>query len=714
MPGFCAIAILAFSLLLTQASFGGDAGVRSRESFNAGWRFGRFGPMPDGSTTPEPGAERWSVTARASSEESSKGNGAEDAFDGDPQTRWCASGGAANEWVQLDLGADRQIGRVALDWEFPELTYGSAIETSADGKQWTPFAPGPVRFFRVRVTKLPEGKWASIREIRLFDAEGQPIRNTRVAGGEAPSSTTFDDSGWRMLDVPHDWGIEGPFRDDLPGDTGKLPWKGIGWYRKHFNVPAGDQGKRIFIDFDGAMANARVWLNGHEVGGWPYGYQPFRLELTPHVKFGSDNVLAVRLDTAHWGSRWYPGAGLYRNVWLVKTNPVHVAHWGVLRDDGVDDGREGNRPGCRHGREPGQGDASVHSPIGHPRIRGRRSAGARVAATRPPHRSGQAPPARSIGLAVVPKPRRWDLAAPNLYLANDGPSRRPDRRRLRPALRLPDDRVHASRRVQAQRPPRPAVRHVQPPRPRPAGGRAERPSPRAAARDPQGDGRQRAADLAQPARAELLDLADRMGFVVMVEAFDCWKRGKTCRRLQQALRRVAREGPAGHGPPRAEPSQRGHVEHRQRDRRAERAGAGPAAPRHRPRRGSDPARHGGLQQRQCGHERVPDRGGRLRAQLQPVGVSADPEPSRQRAETDLHVRVFVVRQLAGRVLLPVKRGRDSRGQLPGLVVRRGRRRPGPSRRTRSSRPSTRTPRSSASSSGPASTTWASRRRTIPT
>ena len=134
---------------------------------------------------------------------------------------------------------------------------------------------------------------------------------------------------WRTLNVPHDWGVEGPFRDDLPGDTGKLPWKGIGWYRKHFNVPASDQGKRLFIDFDGAMADARVWLNGQYVGTWPYGYQPFRLELTPFVKFGAENVLAVRLDTAQWGSRWYPGAGIYRNVWIVKTSPVHVGHWGV-------------------------------------------------------------------------------------------------------------------------------------------------------------------------------------------------------------------------------------------------------------------------------------------------------------------------------------------------------------------------------------------------
>ena len=72
-----------------------------------------------------------------------------------------------------------------------------------------------------------------------------------------------------------------------------------------------------------------VWLNGQYVGTWPYGYQPFRLELTPFVKFGAENVLAVRLDTAQWGSRWYPGAGIYRNVWIVKTSPVHVGHWGV-------------------------------------------------------------------------------------------------------------------------------------------------------------------------------------------------------------------------------------------------------------------------------------------------------------------------------------------------------------------------------------------------
>jgi len=145
----------------------------------------------------------------------------------------------------------------------------------------------------------------------------------------SPAAPGFDDAGWRKLDVPHDWGIEGPFHKDLAAPTGKLPWKGLGWYRKAFLLPAVDAGKRVFVDFDGAMAYAQVWCNGHYVGGWPYGYASFRLELTPHLKFGQTNLLAVRLDTEKWDARWYPGAGIYRHVWLVKTAPLHVGHWGV-------------------------------------------------------------------------------------------------------------------------------------------------------------------------------------------------------------------------------------------------------------------------------------------------------------------------------------------------------------------------------------------------
>jgi len=140
---------------------------------------------------------------------------------------------------------------------------------------------------------------------------------------------SVNDSNWRTLDLPHDWAIEGPFSDTLENNTGLLPWKGIGWYRKHFTLNESDKTKRIYIDFDGAMAYCEVWMNGKYVGGWPYGYTSFRLDLTPFVNFGSDNLIAVRLDTKKWDSRWYPGAGLYRNVWLVKTSQLHVSHNGL-------------------------------------------------------------------------------------------------------------------------------------------------------------------------------------------------------------------------------------------------------------------------------------------------------------------------------------------------------------------------------------------------
>lgn len=139
-----------------------------------------------------------------------------------------------------------------------------------------------------------------------------------------------DDATWRTLNLPHDWGIEGPFCKDLPNRTGKLPWPGIGWYRKTFQSPESDQGKRIFIDFDGSMSGTTVWLNGCFVGEWPYGYSSFRFEITHQLRAGEENTIAVRLDNKPESSRWYPGGGIYRNVRIVKTNPVHIDHWGVF------------------------------------------------------------------------------------------------------------------------------------------------------------------------------------------------------------------------------------------------------------------------------------------------------------------------------------------------------------------------------------------------
>ena len=139
-----------------------------------------------------------------------------------------------------------------------------------------------------------------------------------------------DDSHWRELDLPHDWAIEGPFDPKYNPHTGGLPISGVGWYRKHFTLAAELKGKVIAIEFDGAMSNSRVWINGHELGGRPNGYIGFSFDLTPHLRYGTDdNVIAVRLAPEDESSRWYPGAGIYRNVWLEITGPTHVARWGT-------------------------------------------------------------------------------------------------------------------------------------------------------------------------------------------------------------------------------------------------------------------------------------------------------------------------------------------------------------------------------------------------
>jgi beta-galactosidase len=139
----------------------------------------------------------------------------------------------------------------------------------------------------------------------------------------------FDDSGWRKLGLPHDYAVEGPFNIDLPPSEGKLPWYGVAWYRKHFTVPASDQGRRLFLDIDGAMSYSTVWINGQLAGGWPYGYSSYELDITPYLQIGTENVISIRLNNQKDSSRWYQGAGIYRNVWLMKTAPVHVAHWGT-------------------------------------------------------------------------------------------------------------------------------------------------------------------------------------------------------------------------------------------------------------------------------------------------------------------------------------------------------------------------------------------------
>jgi beta-galactosidase len=150
---------------------------------------------------------------------------------------------------------------------------------------------------------------------------------------EQASSIDFDDMDWRSLNLPHDWSIEGEFSKEnmTKVNGGALP-AGIGWYRKKFQLDQSLKDKQIYIDFDGVYSNSEVWINGHYLGRRPYGYISFRYDLTQFLNFGGKpNQLAVKVDnSAQPNSRWYTGSGIYRNVWLVATSAIHVDHWGTF------------------------------------------------------------------------------------------------------------------------------------------------------------------------------------------------------------------------------------------------------------------------------------------------------------------------------------------------------------------------------------------------
>ena len=148
-------------------------------------------------------------------------------------------------------------------------------------------------------------------------------------GAEAPA---FDDAPWRSLDLPHDWSIEGPFsRNEAAGNQGAYLPTGIGWYRKTFSLPETCKDKQVSIEFDGVYQDSEVWINGHSLGKRPFGYVSFAYDLTEHLKFDGPNVLAVRVDNSvQTNSRWYSGSGIYRHVWLLATGKVHVDRWGTF------------------------------------------------------------------------------------------------------------------------------------------------------------------------------------------------------------------------------------------------------------------------------------------------------------------------------------------------------------------------------------------------
>ncbi len=344
----------------------------------------------------------------------------------------------------------------------------------------------------------------------------------------------FDDSGWRLVNLPHDWAIEGPFNSGgVGGGMGRLPSPGTGWYRKKLDIPAGDKGKCIFLDVDGAMSYAAVWLNGKLVGGWPYGYTSWRVDLTPYIVPGGENQLAIRLDNPPDFSRWYPGGGLYRNVWLTKTSPVHVAQWGTFITTPQVSTASANVVITIRAEGPAPIKVIDFSTDIFELDGNDRPAGAAVASFVPisagDFKEGGVP----VGYvnvkttATIANPRLWSPDSPHRYLAvttlkqdNTVIDRYETSFGIRSVECKPDGLYVNGRRIRIQG----VNQHHD------LGALGAAFNVRAAERQLEilremGCNAIRTAH--NPPAPELLDLTDRMGFLVMDEAFDAWVRQKT-------------------------------------------------------------------------------------------------------------------------------------------------------------------------------------------
>ena len=344
-----------------------------------------------------------------------------------------------------------------------------------------------------------------------------------VPGAEAAG---FDDSGWRTLDVPHDWSIEGEFSDTNPAGAhgGALPG-GVGWYRKALAVPQADSGRLVFVEFDGVYRNSEVWINGQYLGKRPYGYSSFRYELTPHLRYGrARNVIAVRVDNAQQpNSRWYSGSGIYRHVRVVTTSRVHVDHWGTYittPEVSADSARVAIRTTVRNAARADQAitlRTTVYDAAG--REMATASSDGRLAAD------------SVIEIAqdlIVRTPTLWSLERPYLYRAvsrvmcQGGPC---DEYTTPFGVRTFGFDVDRGFTLNGQRLKiRGVCLHHD------LGALGAAVNTRALERQLQimkqmGVNGLRTSH--NPPAPELLDLTDRMGFVVLDEAFDMWKKGKT-------------------------------------------------------------------------------------------------------------------------------------------------------------------------------------------
>lgn len=230
-------------------------------------------------------------------------------------------------------------------------------------------------------------------------------------GGANPE---LNDTDWRTVDLPHDWVVEGSFNPLANLSHGYLP-TGVGWYRKTFMLPAEDEGKRLFLEFDGVFRNATVYLNGHRIGNEPSGYISVRYDITDQALYGDENVIAVRVDATEWEGWWYEGAGIYRHAWLVKTAALGVVPWGVFVSSQVK---------AKDGQAQGPADVRVQTTVANEEDTDTRCevvstvldpAGKVTAEERSTLEVAAGREAEIVQNARVDYPRLWSVAEPALY-----------------------------------------------------------------------------------------------------------------------------------------------------------------------------------------------------------------------------------------------------------------------------------------------------------
>lgn len=260
----------------------------------------------------------------------------------------------------------------------------------------------------VAVTVISLESQAGSRRVENFNRDWKFAKG----GQEGAENESFTDSTWQAVRLPHDWAIYGPYEPQGDAHTGKLPWRGEGWYRKWFSLPTSDQGKRVYLDFDGVMAMPTVYINGQKAGGWDYGYMSFRVDATDFVRIGESNLVAVHVDTRPHHSRWYPGAGIYRKVQLVVTDPVHLAHWGTfvttpaVERDSATIRVENTVENHSGSNEEPEVETTLLDPKGKEVARLRSTFAVAAKGSLP----GQAQ-------FTIPKPQLWDIQTPRLYTA---------------------------------------------------------------------------------------------------------------------------------------------------------------------------------------------------------------------------------------------------------------------------------------------------------